>query len=41
MADAGETEILGQNLPQCRWVHHKFHTTWPGLEHEPPQWETD
>jgi hypothetical protein len=22
---AGETEILGENLPQLRFVHHKYH----------------
>jgi hypothetical protein len=24
---AGETEVLGENLPQCYFVDHKFHTT--------------
>jgi hypothetical protein len=22
---AGETDLLGENLPQCRLVHHKLH----------------
>jgi hypothetical protein len=35
---AGETELLGDNLPQCRFVHHKPHML-PGREHGPPRWE--
>jgi hypothetical protein len=33
-----ETEVLGENLPQCRFVHHKHHML-PGREPVPPRWE--
>jgi hypothetical protein len=35
---AGETEVLGENLTQCRFVHHKPHML-PGREPGPPRWE--
>jgi hypothetical protein len=36
---AGETEVLGENLPQRNFVNHKTHMTRPGLEPGPPRWE--
>jgi hypothetical protein len=35
---AGETEVLGENRSQCRFVHHKPHML-PGREPGPPLWE--
>jgi hypothetical protein len=35
---AGETEVLGENLPQCRFVNHKPHML-PVREPGPPRWE--
>jgi hypothetical protein len=35
---AGETEVLGENLPQYHFVHHKPHML-PGREPGPPRWE--
>jgi hypothetical protein len=33
-----ETEVLRENLPQCRFVHHKPHIL-SGREPGSPQWE--
>jgi hypothetical protein len=35
---AGEIEVLGENLPQCSFVHHKPHML-PGCEPGPPRLE--
>jgi hypothetical protein len=36
---AGETEVLGENLHQRHYVHHKSHLTRPGREPGPPRRE--
>jgi hypothetical protein len=37
---AGEAEVLGENLPQSLFVHHKFHMIRSRLEPGPPRWDT-
>jgi hypothetical protein len=36
---AGETEVLGRNLSQRHFVHHKFRMTLSGIEFGLPGWE--
>jgi hypothetical protein len=34
-----ETEVLGENLSQRHFVHHKYHMTRARFEPGPPGWE--
>jgi hypothetical protein len=36
---AGETEVLGKNLPQRHFVYHKSYMSRPGFEPGLPRWE--
>jgi hypothetical protein len=36
---ARETEVLGENLPQCHFIHRKSHMTWPGILPRTSWWE--
>jgi hypothetical protein len=36
--DGGNLVVVGETLPQCRFVHHKPHML-PGCEPGPPRWE--
>jgi hypothetical protein len=37
---SGETEVLGEYLPQFQFVRHTSHMIWRGIEIGPLRWET-
>jgi hypothetical protein len=38
---AVETEVLGEIVPHCHYVHHKSHMPWPTFEPVPPRCATN
>jgi hypothetical protein len=39
MLDDDVSREMAKEMPQCRFVHHKFHITWHGLRPKQLQWE--
>jgi hypothetical protein len=37
-SDRGKPKYSEKILCQCRFVHHKSHMNWPGIELVPPRW---
>jgi hypothetical protein len=38
---AGETAVLGENLPQFKFFKYKSHMIWPCIKHGQPRWTND